>query len=174
MQPPILPEKPPEGPLVLVSPGPTVPQEEGPNLTAFQDKEQKNDLLAAGGVQEGAAYPLVWRHPDTDVGAIMAHTLILERLRSSDRGEAGWELSWEESEAEVASLLEAATQPPHILVHNWRPRDLVIWCAPASAGCMARRQLAQFDGPRGRAGITCARFTPSPRGKRTRRRGARG
>ena len=82
-------------------------------------------------MQEGAAYPLVWRHPDTDVGAIMAHTLILECLRSSDRGEAGWELSWEESEAEVASLLEAATQPPHILVHNWRPRDLVIWCAPA-------------------------------------------
>ena len=40
VQPPILPEQPPEGPLVLVSPGPTVPQEEGPNLTAFQDKEQ--------------------------------------------------------------------------------------------------------------------------------------
>ena len=121
LQPPILPDEPPED-----AAPPTMSLDE-PNLSAFLDQEQKqrND----GGAAVGAAYPVVWRHPDTGVPAIMAHTLVMQHLQqqppSSTSVPIVW--SWEESEAYVASLLEPVTQPPCILIHNWQPKDLVVW-----------------------------------------------
>eukprot|EP01051_Picozoa_sp_SAG22_P009866 SAG22_NODE_854_length_6847_cov_3.834469_2_plen_428_part_00 len=95
----------------------------GPNLSAFQDKEQKLDstgVVAAAGME----CPLVWRHPDTGVPAVMAHTLVMEELLDNRNGRA---LSWEESQAYVASLLDECTRPPRIYIHNWQQHELVIW-----------------------------------------------
>ena len=98
----------------------------GINLTAFQDREQKaaDPQAAAADAKAGLRYPLVWRHPDTGVPAVMAHTLIMQELQSA-AGETA--MDWEKSEAYVASLLEPVTQPPCIYVHNWKARDLVVW-----------------------------------------------
>ena len=138
VQPPMLPEEPPGGPVVLVSPGPEVPPDEGPNLSAFQDQEQKPAPGEAA--EQGAAYPLVWRHPDTGVPAIMAHTLVMQQLQetptissgSSGSAAASATWGWEESEAYIAGLLEPVTQPPCIYIHNWQAKDLLVWVRPCA------------------------------------------
>lgn len=117
-QPPILPDEPPEN-----ATPPTISLDE-PNLSAFLDQEQKQSK--GGAAEAGAAYPVVWRHPDTGVPAIMAHTLVMQHLlEQSESASTVW--SWEESETYIASLLEPVTQPPCVLIHNWQPKDLVVW-----------------------------------------------
>ena len=183
LQPPILPDDPPD------DASPPTPSLDEPNLSAFLDQEQKQSKDAEAGV--GAAYPVVWRHPDTGVPAIMAHTLVMQHLQrqppSSTSAPVVW--SWEESEAYIARLLEPVTQPPCILVHNWQAKDLVVWVSwqhlvASKLACLpfgmrlASTGVCRCYFPRSASPLftlvhsvdcrtTSARYTPSLRGKLT-------
>lgn len=95
-------------------------------LRVLQDESQKDldDSNESQVDKHSKSYPVVWKCPQTDQGALMIHPRCLLNLEDNRDGKRE---STQGSRMLAEELMQPGIRSDQIYIHNWQPGDLVIW-----------------------------------------------